>query len=158
MRQRKKMQSIQNKEPSAATLTLPPDQRVYAPLRRAVRGREGSGISPLASTLKKYGMAVEDYHAMFARQGGVCPICLQRAQQGLCVDHDHKRRRRRALLCLYCNIGLGCYKDDPAAMRRGADYLEYWQQEEGPPIPAPAAGRKRRKPARPVRALKVRFG
>ena len=97
--------------------------------------RAQTSASAHASTLKKYGMTVQDYDAILARQGGVCPICLKRSEQMLCVDHDHKRRRRRALLCLSCNVGLGCYKDDPAAMRRGADYLEHWVREPGPLIP-----------------------
>jgi hypothetical protein len=45
----------------------------------------------------------------------------------LCVDHDHKTRKVRDLLCDRCNIGLGNYKHDSATMRRAADYLDYWQ-------------------------------
>ena len=105
--------------------------------------------SPLASTLKKYGMAVADYHAVFARQGGLCPICLQIAEENLCVDHDHKTRRRRALLCLNCNAGLGCYKDNPATMRRGADYLEFWLQQVGPRIPARRPSSRKRRARNP---------
>ena len=125
------------------------------------RGLARRSASPHASTLKTYGMSVADYNAALARQDGLCPICLKRSEQKLCVNHDHKTRRRRALLCLNCNVGLGRYKDDPAAMRRGADYLEHWQREQGPriperrPLPARSAKRRRRAASRPPRKSSV---
>ncbi len=62
------------------------------------------------------------------RQSGVCAICLkEEVNKSLCVDHDHKTRMLRDLLCDACNKGLGHYRDNSALMRRGADYLDYWQ-------------------------------
>ena len=102
MRQRKKnMQSTLNKERSAA--------------RRPA--------SPLASTLKKYGMAVADYHAVFARQGGLCPICLQRAEENLCVDHDHSSGSVRGLLCNACNTGIGLFEEREDWLHAAAAYV-----------------------------------
>jgi Recombination endonuclease VII len=55
------------------------------------------------------------------------------------VDHDHERRLLRDLLCDHCNKGLGHFQDDPALVRRGADYLDFWRQcheaalKAGPP-------------------------
>jgi hypothetical protein len=93
------------------------------------------------SRLKRnYGMSLEGYGTMLARQDGVCAICLrEEVNKILCVDHDHKTRMLRDLLCDNCNKGLGHYRDDSALMRRGADYLDYWQQcheaalKTGPP-------------------------
>jgi Recombination endonuclease VII len=89
---------------------------------------------------RKYGISLEGYAAMLARQSGVCAICLeQEVNKPLSVDHDHKTRMLRDLLCGNCNKGLGHYRDDSALMRRGADYLDYWQQRHeealkaGPP-------------------------
>ena len=77
---------------------------------------------------RKYGISLEGYSAMLARQSGVCAICLkEEVNKSLCVDHDHKTRMLRDLLCDACNKGLGHYRDDSALMRRGADYLDYWQ-------------------------------
>jgi hypothetical protein len=74
--------------------------------------------------LKSYGLTVEDYDAMLARQDGTCAICLKIPTRRLCVDHCHDTRIVRKLLCLKCNTGLGLFDHDPQRLRRAADYLE----------------------------------
>jgi protein-arginine kinase activator protein McsA len=49
------------------------------------------------------------------------------------VDHRHDFSRkdpkgRRALLCHYCNVGLGHFRDDPERLRGAAEYLEHWNK------------------------------
>lgn len=82
------------------------------------------------SDLKRnYGLSLAGYGAMLSRQNGVCAICLKEdANKALSVDHDHRRRLLRDLLCDTCNRGLGHFRDDPALMRRGADYLDFWRR------------------------------
>src|SRR5262245_31965134 len=48
---------------------------------------------------KKYGISLEQYAAKLAGQGSVCVICLKPKEKPLCVDHDHKTRKLRSLLC-----------------------------------------------------------
>jgi len=75
------------------------------------------------SVLKyRYGSAL-DYDALFARQGGVCRTCGRRVEPFLCVDHNHRTGRVRALLCRGCNLGLGNYKDDRRLMAAAIAYL-----------------------------------
>ena len=54
----------------------------------------------------EYGITLDQYNEMFKAQEGKCAIC-QRHQnklpRTLCVDHDHKTHKVRALLCLTCN-------------------------------------------------------
>jgi recombination endonuclease VII len=76
---------------------------------------------------KKYGMSLEDYDDMMARQHGACALC-ERKFKKLCVDHCHKTRKLRRLLCARCNTGLGNFDDDPALLRKGADYVEDWRR------------------------------
>jgi hypothetical protein len=77
-----------------------------------------------------YGISLDDYEALLAKQGGVCAICAKPPssngprQKYLHVDHDHSDGRVRGLLCANCNIGIGNLQDDPALLRKGAEYLE----------------------------------
>ena len=80
----------------------------------------------------KFGMTLEQYDAMFKRQGGRCAICRKPPRRiALAVDHDHKKRGRpidavRGLLCPYCNRWvLGHARGwTPKMFRVAADYLE----------------------------------
>lgn len=80
---------------------------------------------------RNYGLTSAEYDAMLAEQRGVCAICLKPPKAGglraagcLHVDHDHATGCVRELLCLNCNRGLGGFKDDPALLRKAADYVE----------------------------------
>src|SRR5262249_52926381 len=52
-----------------------------------------------------------------------CAIC-KRSDRPLVVDHCHTTKKVRRLLCNKCNVGLGCFNDDPALFRAAAAYLE----------------------------------
>ena len=76
---------------------------------------------------KRYGLLPEAYAALLQAQHNCCAICLTpmtTTTRGLVVDHCHTQRRVRGLLCDGCNVGLGGFKDDPAALRRAAEYVE----------------------------------
>jgi hypothetical protein len=72
---------------------------------------------------RKYGLTLEDYEAMRARQNDVCAICKMPSRRRLEVDHCHATGMVRGLLCQACNVGLGRFKDRPALLRAAADYL-----------------------------------
>ena len=92
--------------------------------------------------VQKYGISEEEYQALLKKQGGVCAICQKPEKitdhrtgkpRALAVDHDHSccssttkacGKCIRGLLCLKCNTVLGKMGDDPALLRRAADYLE----------------------------------
>ena len=74
-----------------------------------------------------YGLTPADVDQMVAEQGGQCAICRNAEPRGKGywhVDHDHKTGVIRGLLCHYCNLGLGKFKDNPVSLRAAADYLE----------------------------------
>jgi hypothetical protein len=56
-------------------------------------------------------------------RAGPCELCGAYTDP-LHLDHDHKTGRVRGWLCLLCNTALGRFKDDPALLRRAAEYLE----------------------------------
>jgi hypothetical protein len=54
----------------------------------------------------EYGITLDDYNKMFNEQEGKCAICQRHQNEltrTLCVDHDHKTNKVRALLCVTCN-------------------------------------------------------
>lgn len=96
---------------------------------------------------KSYGISVAERDALFAAQGGECPICqvamsqetslvpsskgsrltkyvIAKSRNYPVVDHCHTTGKVRGILCLGCNRGLGFFRDDPAKLRRAADYLD----------------------------------
>jgi Recombination endonuclease VII len=73
--------------------------------------------------LRDYGITLEDYDALLAKQNGVCAICKKKSDRTLCVDHCHSTGVVRGLLCLKCNTGLGCYDDNPSFMLIAIEYL-----------------------------------
>lgn len=75
---------------------------------------------------KAYGLTEADYARMFEAQGGKCALCGDPpSKKALAVDHDHTTNRNRDLLCHKCNPALGSLNDDPALLRKAADYIEY---------------------------------
>ena len=76
-------------------------------------------------TWKKKGFDPGIVEAFAASQLQECAICkATKDYQALGVDHCHKTKKLRGLLCSGCNTGLGQFKDDPTLLRKAADYLE----------------------------------
>jgi Recombination endonuclease VII len=77
--------------------------------------------------LKKYGVTVEEYDAIFASQGNLCAICKSDKSHGRSrtfpVDHCHNSSVVRGILCNRCNMMLGYCLDNPEVLRAAADYL-----------------------------------
>jgi hypothetical protein len=99
-------------------------------------------------------MTPAQYDALVQAQGGVCAICekpetLVRFGEvdRLSIDHCHIGMRVRGLLCANCNNGLGRFCDDPAILRKAADYLE--RQREGGALDADLMRQKAKWGTRP---------
>ena len=100
--------------------------------------RHGDVGSPL-TTQKPRGTTFYKIPAIrervLAEQGGLCGLCRGEAKDWH-VDHDHRccpqgdfcEKCIRAVLCRACNVGLGMFKDDPAMLRRAADYIESFRR------------------------------
>jgi len=87
------------------------------------------------SLRRKFGVTLNEFNAMLARQGGVCLICgrsPEESPKGLFVDHDHTccsghitcGKCIRGILCHYCNAAIGLLGDDMESARRVVAYLE----------------------------------
>lgn len=81
----------------------------------------------------------EEWQAVFAAQGGKCPICTRPFRLKIggsgngrmpATDHNHLTGEIRGLLCggsldpKTCNRLIGFHKDNPVIFRNAADYLE----------------------------------
>jgi hypothetical protein len=62
--------------------------------RRRRRADDPDGKTKQRKALLKYsyGLTVDDYDAMLARQGGACAICRKKPASTLCVDQRHWQR------------------------------------------------------------------
>lgn len=76
--------------------------------------------------LRNYGITAEHYAEMLKAQKGRCAIC-QSADTGpkrrMCVDHDHKTKKVRGLLCSNCNIAIGLFKENGVTIRSALFYI-----------------------------------
>lgn len=82
---------------------------------------------------RRFGITIADYEAMRERQNGVCAICKQpetamEVKSGtikrLAVDHCHRTKKIRGLLCWRCNGALGKVEDSTALLHSMIKYLE----------------------------------
>lgn len=95
-------------------------------------GRPGNRTRALGNARRawikrKYGISLEEYDELLARQDGGCAICGSRdhaLEYQLAVDHDHETGRVRGLLCHRCNLGIGQFGDDLDLLRKAIKYLE----------------------------------
>lgn len=75
-----------------------------------------------------YGMTETEYRKLLNDQNNRCAICRTKNPgakgKWFHVDHSHKTKKIRGLLCTKCNQGLGYFNDDPIALRCAADYIE----------------------------------
>jgi hypothetical protein len=73
------------------------------------------------------GLSAKQIDEMFASQGECCAICGATepgSKSGWNLDHCHKTKAVRFVLCAHCNRGLGAFKDNPTIMRKAADMIE----------------------------------
>lgn len=75
-----------------------------------------------------FGISIENYNALAAKQGNRCGICRTDKPGGRCrywcVDHDHQTGVVRGLLCGRCNSGIAALGDSAEGVKRALSYLE----------------------------------
>jgi hypothetical protein len=91
------------------------------------------GCMHLVRVARVYNLRPGQYGEMLEAQGHACELCREPFDGARPhVDHDHTCCPAetscgacvRALLCASCNHGVGHLRDDPALLRRAADYVE----------------------------------
>lgn len=72
-----------------------------------------------------YDLEGADIRRMLEEQKFECGICTTPINlQTKHIDHCHTTGRIRGLLCRSCNIGLGCFNDNPHALNGAIAYLD----------------------------------
>lgn len=72
-------------------------------------------------------MSVEEYEALYNKQGGACAGCLDPMEmygKNTHVDHRHDTSVVRGILCNKCNITLGCAMESIVRLTGLVKYLE----------------------------------
>ena len=70
-----------------------------------------------------YGLDRDKYEGMIKKQDNKCAICGDFMKKPY-IDHCHKTKKVRGMLCMYCNMGLGHFKDDINILMRAIEYLK----------------------------------
>lgn len=76
---------------------------------------------------REYGLSLDQYDELLERQKGCCAICGRHQSElnkTLAVDHSHRSKRIRGLLCTACNYRLVARHEDGDILRKVADYIE----------------------------------
>lgn len=92
--------------------------------RRAREYRKKRPRTYFQIALKRdYGITLKKFDKMLIEQAGRCAICLTPMMRPH-VDHNHRTKEVRGLLCKSCNTGLGNFCDSPELLKHAIDYLE----------------------------------
>ena len=84
--------------------------------------------------MKQYGLTIEEYEQMEDYQNHCCKICGKHEslngkdrkgnRKRLSIDHDHTTGQVRGLLCSFCNLSLGGFKDNIETLENAIKYLK----------------------------------
>lgn len=77
--------------------------------------------------MRLYGITTLEYDRIYQIQCGQCKICGKHQislNKPLCVDHDHRRKKVRGLLCHCCNSMIGYSKESISNLKKAIEYLE----------------------------------
>jgi hypothetical protein len=89
----------------------------------AVRDYKSKKHGSERSFLFKYRYGIDERRVRHYESGqlGLCAVCRNAPSQH--VDHDHRTKAIRGLLCFTCNNALGKFDDDPDLIESAVRYL-----------------------------------
>lgn len=98
------------------------------------RWRKAKGMAHFRKVNRKshlknaYGIDHKTYKKILKQQNCSCAICSRKTPgkgyRHFQVDHCHKTKQIRGLLCCYCNRGLGQFKDNIRILESAVKYLK----------------------------------
>ncbi len=110
---------------------LPDSNAITLKIKNAWFKRHAISVQKTQINTKVMYTTIEDYDAMYTKQGGVCAICQQpetSSRNGkvyrLAVDHDHNTGKVRGLLCFKCNSAMGSFEKRGVPLEKVIQFLE----------------------------------
>lgn len=98
-----------------------------------INGRPETKLETRNRHLKaNYGISLDVYNSMLIQQKGKCYICgvhESKVKKALHVDHCHKTKKVRKLLCHKCNFAIGLLKDNIKLVKGVLNYLETYEAD-----------------------------
>src|SRR5215471_5368750 len=79
-----------------------------------------------ATNVRRYGINPEEKHRLWLIQYQCCAVCFEPIDllgRNSHIDHDHKSRKVRGVLCHHCNIAIGLLREDPILFASAVTYL-----------------------------------
>jgi hypothetical protein len=79
---------------------------------------------------KMFGISIDEYDKKFQEQGRKCAICGKLwldNKKKLSVDHDHKTKSIRGLLCNRCNLAIGSVDESTELLSKMIEYLKNYK-------------------------------
>ena len=71
-----------------------------------------------------FNLSFEEYKKLIDTQKGLCAICDKKDNgRALTIDHCHKTKKVRGLLCKKCNTAIGMLEDNPSLIEKAFWYL-----------------------------------
>jgi hypothetical protein len=74
--------------------------------------------------LWRHNMTQQQHDAVLKNQNNRCAVCRKIFKETPDIDHCHKTKKIRGLLCSSCNLGLGHFKDDVQFLLSAIKYLK----------------------------------
>lgn len=129
---------VLSKSPKERSATKPPVQKApkayYERNKEKIQARHAEYRKSFPSAIKgssiysKYGMSQDDYDNLKAIQNNKCALCgdepEDKIRKSLVVDHCHKNKKVRGLLCNKCNVALGLFRDRIDVLKNAIEYLQ----------------------------------
>ena len=81
--------------------------------------KKGNHIARLKMS---YGITPEQVEELLKQQNNLCAICNNPLEK-YHIDHDHRTKKVRGILCNRCNLGLGLFKDNENNLAAAINYL-----------------------------------
>lgn len=102
------------------------EQRLAHNEYRREKYRNKTKQEKVAYNLVKYRLSLPEFNELLKKQKNRCAICRIRfdVTKHRHVDHNHKTKKIRGILCRSCNLMIGQSKDNPKTLRKAAIYLE----------------------------------